>query len=82
MQGNQTETTVGVDARGVLLLPRDVAHMLRSSTSTLAKMRMRGDGPQFVRIGGRVLYRIDDVTAYLDRQRCTSTLDGKPTVTA
>lgn len=82
MQRSETETRVGVEARDVLLLPRDVAHMLRSSTSTLAKMRMRGDGPPFVRIGGRVLYRVDDVAAYLDRNTCVSTLDDKPATAA
>jgi hypothetical protein len=34
------------------------------SKATLATWRSRGNGPAFVKVGGRVLYRLADVIAY------------------
>jgi hypothetical protein len=36
--------------------PREAADYLRSSESTLAKKRLNGDGPPFVRIGRAIRY--------------------------
>lgn len=44
--------------------------------STLAKLRLSGDGPIFIKIGRRVLYRLSDLDAYLDTCRRTSTSDS------
>ena len=40
----------------VLLTPKDAARMLKVSTSWMAKARMRGDGPLFIKIGRGVRY--------------------------
>lgn len=34
------------------------------SPRTLEQWRYRGDGPQFLKIGGRVLYRLDDIETF------------------
>lgn len=34
------------------------------ASATLATWRSRGNGPRFVKVGGRVLYRLADVLAY------------------
>ena len=34
------------------------------STRTLERWRWTGDGPAFLKIGGRVVYRLEDVLAY------------------
>jgi predicted DNA-binding transcriptional regulator AlpA len=39
-----------------LLTPKDAADVLRLSTSWLAKARMSGDGPPFVKIGRSIRY--------------------------
>lgn len=40
------------------------------SASTLEKMRLAGDGPAFVRLGGRAIgYDIRDLDSWLDKQR-------------
>ncbi|MEC5383648.1 helix-turn-helix domain-containing protein [Aurantimonas sp. C2-6-R+9] len=40
------------------------------SKSTLAKMRMRGDGPPFAKLGGKiVVYRLADLREWLE-DRC------------
>jgi len=38
--------------------------------STLEKMRVRGDGPRFIKLGSRAVgYLLADLDAWLDRQR-------------
>ena len=39
-----------------LLTPKEAAEMLKVSVSWLAKARMRGDGPPFIRIGRSIRY--------------------------
>ncbi len=39
-----------------LLTPKDVARFLHVSLSWLAKARMRGDGPPFIKIGRAIRY--------------------------
>jgi predicted DNA-binding transcriptional regulator AlpA len=55
--------------------PREAAEYLRLSESTLAKMRMRGDGPPYVKAGPRVvLYRQSSLEGWLtlNHRRSTS----------
>jgi predicted DNA-binding transcriptional regulator AlpA len=40
----------------VLLVPKETAGRLKVSTSWLAKARMRGDGPPFIKIGRSIRY--------------------------
>lgn len=42
--------------RNVLLEPKEAAAALNVSVSWLAKARMRGDGPPFIKIGRSVRY--------------------------
>jgi excisionase family DNA binding protein len=53
------------------LKPREAADYLRSSTSTLAKARMRKQGPEFVRIGRAIRYRQSDLDAWMSASRST-----------
>jgi len=34
------------------------------SHSTLERWRWTGEGPQFIKLGGRVVYRLEDVEAF------------------
>jgi predicted DNA-binding transcriptional regulator AlpA len=55
----------------------DAASYLSLSQSTLAKMRLRGDGPLYAKAGPRiVLYDIADLDAWLAGRRRTSTSDS------
>ncbi len=50
------------------------AKYLGVSVSVLAKMRMRGDGPPFVKLGRRiVIYRLADLAAWMDQRQRVST---------
>lgn len=41
---------------GVFLTPKETAELLKVSVSWLAKARMRGDGPPFIKIGRCIRY--------------------------
>lgn len=56
-----------------LLTPKQVAERYGPSTSTLAKMRLSGTGPVFVKLGRRVAYRLEDVEAWVVENRFRST---------
>ena len=49
--------SVGVTAKwDELLTPKEAAVLLKVSVSWLAKARMRGDGPPFIKIGRAIRY--------------------------
>lgn len=51
------------------LRAKEAAILLGVSASTLAKMRMRGDGPPFRKFGPRiVLYRKDELDKWISEQ--------------
>lgn len=42
-----------------------VARRFEFAPNTLAKWRCQGRGPRFIKLGGRIRYRLSDVEAYL-----------------
>ena len=48
----------------VRLTTDEVAERLRLHPRTLERWRREGGGPQFMKSGGRILYRKEDVEAY------------------
>ena len=59
----------------------EAARWLGISGRTLEKQRIYGTGPVYRKIGGRVVYRIDDLERWVDKGRRTSTSDpGTDTV--
>jgi predicted DNA-binding transcriptional regulator AlpA len=81
MSNNQPQSTECMRAG-------DAARYLALSPSTLAKMRLRGDGPRYVKAGPRaVTYRRADLDAWLESHarhstsECSATSDlpkGRP----
>lgn len=56
------------------LRPTAAAEFVQLSSSTLAKMRMRGDGPPFIKSGTkRVLYKLVDLEEWLEARTHQST---------
>jgi predicted DNA-binding transcriptional regulator AlpA len=49
----------------VLLTPKEAAKLLKVSPSWLAKARMRGDGPPFIKFGKMVRYAEAALQAWL-----------------
>jgi len=50
-----------------------LANRWQISPRTLERWRWSGEGPAYFKIGGRVVYRLDDVEAYESGRRCEST---------
>ena len=62
-------------AKRILRTP-EAAQYVGLSASTLEKKRPAGDGPRFVRLGGRAIgYDIKDLDAWLDGQREANAAD-------
>jgi predicted DNA-binding transcriptional regulator AlpA len=65
----------------VLRTPQ-AAEYVGLSASTLEKLRLRGNGPTYQKAGPKiVVYRPEDLDAWLDAQRRRSTSDTRPATT-
>jgi predicted DNA-binding transcriptional regulator AlpA len=58
----------------------EAAHFLGLSGRTLEKHRTYGTGPAYRKLGGRVVYAVDDLQAWADRGAVTSTSDPRGSV--
>ncbi|RMF11364.1 MAG: DNA-binding protein [Alphaproteobacteria bacterium] len=57
------------------LTTQQAAGYTKLAVSTLTKKRLTGEGPAFVKIGRRVVYRRQDLDEWLERHRRMSTSD-------
>ena len=56
-------------AAGYLLDDVELAELLKASVQTVRNWRWRGEGPRFVKLGGRMVrYKPDDVLAFIEGQ--------------
>ncbi|MER9316319.1 helix-turn-helix domain-containing protein [Mesorhizobium sp. M0659] len=62
------------------LRTKEAAHFLSLSSRTLEKHRTYGTGPAYRKLGGRVVYAIDDLQAWAERGAVTSTSDPRGSV--
>jgi hypothetical protein len=53
----------------------DLSARWKISPRTLERWRWTGEGPKFLKIGGRVIYRLVDVEAYEEGRQCASTAE-------
>lgn len=51
------------------LCTKQVAHLCGLGTSKVEKCRVYGGGPSYYRIGGKVLYKLSDVNAWVEACR-------------
>ncbi|WP_349268958.1 hypothetical protein MPNTM1_04180 [Mycolicibacterium parafortuitum] len=49
-----------------LLTPQQVAEYRGTTTGVLAQERFKGVGPNFIRDGRRIRYRVSDIRAYIE----------------
>ena len=57
----------------IFLNVEQVSEQLGLSISTLAKMRLSGDGPTYSKLGRRVVYRPADIDAWVTANQFRST---------
>jgi len=53
----------------------EAARLVGLSIRTLEKHRIYGTGPRYSKLGGRVVYRLEDLQAWVDRGAKASTSD-------
>lgn len=51
-----------------ILYQEEVAEMLRRPLSTLRYWRVTGDGPKSFKLGGRVVYKLEDVERWIEER--------------
>jgi predicted DNA-binding transcriptional regulator AlpA len=62
--------------RSLVLHATDAAKVVGLSESTLAKLRLNGNGPAYCKLGRRVVYRPDDLDRWLQSRTTTDTTDA------
>ncbi|WP_369913880.1 helix-turn-helix transcriptional regulator [Xanthomonas sp. NCPPB 3005] len=72
---SEQERDVRLPERDRMKVP-DAAKHLGVSVSTLDKMRHEGRGPRYLKIGGRIFYRVADLDAYIDAS-VVETIDSR-----
>jgi len=67
LRDSSSPTTPVVDIRPVIVRHLNQIELSRRwnlSARTLERWRWLGQGPQFLKIGGRICYRVDDIEAF------------------
>lgn len=76
MVGNENEVAAAVSR---VVESADVPRYYPGITTRwLDKARCTGEGPRFIKVGKKVLYRLADIEAWLDEQTRQSTSDTGP----
>ena len=57
------------------LTPKELARRWTISHRTLERWRWAGEGPAYMKLGGRVVYRLEDILAF-ERDQLTHTADS------
>jgi len=60
----------------ITLTAEAAAEVLGLAMSTLAKLRLSGNGPVYCKLGRRVVYRKEDLEAWLDSRVARNTSDA------
>jgi predicted DNA-binding transcriptional regulator AlpA len=68
-----SKRSLAMEFSDVLLEPNEAAAFLKVSLSWLAKARMRGDGPPYIRIGRSIRYTEAALMQWMKSRQRTST---------
>ncbi len=75
--GGAAEATARENFQDEWLRPREAAAYIKSSESTLAKKRLKGNGPTYTKFGRLVLYAKRDLEEHLASRRRLSTSEAE-----
>ena len=75
--GGAAEATAQKDFQDEWLRPKEAASYVKSSESTLAKKRLKGNGPTYTKFGRLVLYAKRDLDEFLTSHRRLSTSEAE-----
>jgi predicted DNA-binding transcriptional regulator AlpA len=73
--GMSEDRDAALDSKTALLTPKETAAFLKASLSWLAKARMKGEGPPYIKFGRSVRYSAIAVQGWLKSRRRFSTND-------
>jgi predicted DNA-binding transcriptional regulator AlpA len=60
----------------ITLTAKEAAKILGLASSTLAKLRLGGNGPVYYKLGRRVVYRRENLEAWLESRIARNTTDA------
>jgi hypothetical protein len=76
LRQNDQAPITGTNPQQVFLTAAEAAALLRLSPITLSRWRIQGYGPRWTKMGRkRVCYALNDLRAFTDAQKRTSTSD-------
>ncbi len=67
---------------GTLLTTAEAAKRVRLAKRTLEDFRCKGGGPIFRKLGGRVLYRVEDLDSWVNSRGFSSTTEAQAAAAA
>ena len=73
-----TENAAGDKAPSPYMRPAEAAKYVRLSVATLAQMRVEQRGPRYYKAGVKVLYKMEDLTAWVERVQYQGTAKVVP----
>ncbi len=75
MDANGTSTKVEI--LPAYLTPAEAGRFIGAATQTLARWRCEGGGPDFIRVGRKIMYGRDDLIGWMSARRVSSTSQEK-----
>jgi predicted DNA-binding transcriptional regulator AlpA len=76
MHPNSAKSGPAKNTPSQVVTAREAARLVGLSESTLAKMRLNGNGPTYCKLGRRVVYRPTDLGEWLQSRTTTNTSDA------
>ena len=58
-----------------VMTPKEVTEFYKIPEGTLRKYRVSGKGFKYIKIGGRILYRVEDIETYIQHHTFGSTTE-------
>ena len=55
------------------LTPKETSRFIGVAVQTLARWRCAGGSPPFIRVGRKIMYAVEDLTAWMNARRVAST---------
>ena len=66
-----------INAEKTLIDTCAIARLTKTSKSFWEKLRCRGEGPKYYKVGRIVLYRLSDIEAYLEARSVIPAVDDE-----
>jgi hypothetical protein len=58
------------------LTPDEASQLIGAAKQTMARWRVEGIGPQFIRVGRKIMYAVEDLILWMNSRRVSSTSEA------